>query len=118
MADSAAPAGYEYPPLHGAKLFFLTVAIAAASFMEILDMTIVNVSVPAISGSLGVSTSEGTWAVSSYMLAVAVMKAPTAWMRRRFGEGSTFLISLFMFILFSAGCPVATDLPTPVRGRL
>ena len=70
MADSAQPTiPGEYPPLHGGKLFFLTVAIATASFMEILDMTIVNVSVPAISGSLGVSTSEGTWAVSSYMLA-------------------------------------------------
>ena len=51
MADSAQPAlPGEYPPLHGSKLFFLTVAIATASFMEILDMTIVNVSVPAISG--------------------------------------------------------------------
>ena len=69
MAESG-----EYPPLHGGKLFFLTVAIATASFMEILDMTIVNVSVPAISGSLGVTTSEGTWAVSSYMLAAAVMQ--------------------------------------------
>ena len=54
MADTAQPAvAGEYPPLHGGKLFFLTVAIATASFMEILDMTIVNVSVPSISGSLG-----------------------------------------------------------------
>ena len=61
MADAAQPAiPGEYPPLHGGKLFFLTVAIATASFMEILDMTIVNVSVPSISGSLGVTTSEGT----------------------------------------------------------
>jgi DHA2 family multidrug resistance protein len=59
MADSARPPTQtEYPPLHGGKLLFLTAAIATASFMEILDMTIVNVSVPAISGSLGVSTSE------------------------------------------------------------
>ena len=50
--------GDQYPPLRGGKLLFLTAAIATASFMEILDMTIVNVSVPAISGSLGVSTSE------------------------------------------------------------
>ena len=48
MADLAHPAiAGDYPPLHGGKLFFLTVAIATASFMEILDMTIVNVSVPA-----------------------------------------------------------------------
>jgi hypothetical protein len=59
-SDQPAAPG-EYPPLHGLPLLFLTAAIATASFMEILDMTIVNVSVPAISGSLGVSTSEGTW---------------------------------------------------------
>ena len=49
MAESAAQpaATYEYPPLRGGKLLFLTAAIATASFMEILDMTIVNVSVPA-----------------------------------------------------------------------
>ncbi len=61
---SASPT-HEYPPLRGAQLLFLTAAIATAGFMEILDMTIVNVSVPAISGSLGVSTSEGTWTGSS-----------------------------------------------------
>jgi len=80
MADSAQPAlPGEYPPLHGGKLFFLTVAIATASFMEILDMTIVNVSVPSISGSLGVTPSEGTWAVSSYMLAAAIMQPLSGW---------------------------------------
>jgi hypothetical protein len=64
MAEPARTAAApEYPPLRGAKLLFLTAAIATASFMEILDMTIVNVSVPAISGSLGVSTSEGTWSI-------------------------------------------------------
>jgi len=73
---------------------FLTAAIATASFMEILDMTIVNVSVPAISGSLGVSTSEGTWAVSSYMLAAAVMQPLTGWIGRRFGEVRTFVTSI------------------------
>jgi hypothetical protein len=84
MAEPAVlPAAYEYPPLRGGKLLFLTAAIATASFMEILDMTIVNVSVPAISGSLGVSTSEGTWAISSYMLAAAIMQPLTGWIGRR-----------------------------------
>jgi len=60
MAESAPPAAaFEYPPPARGKLLFLTAAIATASFMEILDMTIVNVSVPAISGSLGVSNLGG-----------------------------------------------------------
>jgi len=66
-----AEAAREYPPLRGGKLLFLTAVIATAAFMEILDMTIVNVSVPTIAGSLGASNSEGTWVVSSYMLTAA-----------------------------------------------
>ena len=54
------------PPLQGAALGLLTLAIAFSTFMEVLDITIVNVSVPAIAGSLGVSPDEGTWAISSY----------------------------------------------------
>lgn len=109
---------YEYPPLRGGKLLFLTAAIATASFMEILDMTIVNVSVPAISGSLGVSTSEGTWAISSYMLAAAIMQPLTGWIGRRFGEVKTFVTSILLFMCFSAVCGLATSLPMLVGARL
>jgi DHA2 family multidrug resistance protein len=119
MAEPAQSAlNLEYPPLRGSKLLFLTAAIATASFMEILDMTIVNVSVPAISGSLGVSTSEGTWAVSSYMLAAAVMQPLTGWIGRRFGEVRTFITSILLFMLFSAICGLATSLPMLVASRL
>jgi DHA2 family multidrug resistance protein len=111
-------ASEEYPPLHGGKLLFLTAAIATASFMEILDMTIVNVSVPAISGSLGVSSYEGTWAVSSYMLAAAFMQPLTGWIGRRFGEVRTFVTSILLFMTFSAICGLATSLPMLVAARL
>jgi MFS transporter, DHA2 family, multidrug resistance protein len=99
-----AEAAREYPPLRGGKLLFLTAAIATAAFMEILDMTIVNVSVPNISGSLGVSNSEGTWVVSSYMLTAAVVQPLTGWIARRFGEVRTFVTSVCLFMLFSAIC--------------
>jgi MFS transporter, DHA2 family, multidrug resistance protein len=119
VADSAQPAlPGEYPPLHGGKLVLLTIAIATASFMEILDMTIVNVSVPSISGSLGVTTSEGTWAISSYMLAAAIMQPLSGWIARRFGEVRTFVTSILLFMLFSAVCGMATSLPMLVGARL
>ena len=119
MADLPQPASAgEYPPLHGGELFFLTVAIATASFMEILDMTIVNVSVPSISGSLGVTTSEGTWAVSSYMLAAAIMQPLSGWIARRFGEVRTFITSIVLFMAFSAVCGMANSLPMLVGARL
>jgi DHA2 family multidrug resistance protein len=111
-------AASEYPPLHGAQLLFLTAAIATAGFMEILDMTIVNVSIPAISGSLGVSTSEGTWTISSYMLAAAIMQPLSGWIARRFGEVRTFVTSVLLFMCFSAVCGMATSLPMLVGARL
>ena len=118
MAEPARPAAPEYPALRGGKLLLLTASIATASFMEILDMTIVNVSVPHISGSLGVSTAEGTWAVSSYMLAAAVMQPLTGWIGRRFGEVRTFVTSILLFMCFSALCGLATSLPMLVGARL
>src|SRR5579863_1085871 len=119
MADPARPAAsVEYPPLRGGKLLFLTAAIATAGFMEILDMTIVNVSVPHISGSLGVTTSEGTWTISSYMLAAAVMQPLSGWIARRFGEVRTFVTSICLFMVFSAICGLATSLPMLVAARL
>ncbi len=118
MESIPAAQGAEYPPLRGGKLLLLTAAIATASFMEILDMTIVNVSVPSISGSLGVSNSEGTWAVSSYMLAAAVMQPLTGWIARRFGEVRTFVTSICLFMVFSAVCGLATSMPMLVAARL
>lgn len=108
----------EYPPLQGLQLVLLTIAVAVSSFMEILDMTIVNVSVPSIAGSLGVSPSEGTWAISSYMLAAAVVQPLAGWVSRRFGEVRTFVTSIVLFIIFSALCGLATSMPMLIAGRL
>ena len=108
----------EYPPLRGFKLVLLTIAIAVSSFMEILDMTIVNVSVPSIAGSLGVSPSEGTWAISSYMLAAAVVQPLAGWIGRRFGEVRTFVTSIVLFVIFSALCGFATTMPMLILARL
>jgi DHA2 family multidrug resistance protein len=106
------------PPLHGAPLALLTVAIALATFMEILDTTIVNVSVPSIAGSLGVSPNEGTWTISSYSLASAIMQPLTGWLGRRFGEVRTFVVCTVLFVLCSAFCGLAISMPMLVASRL
>jgi DHA2 family multidrug resistance protein len=108
----------EYPPLRGAALIMLTIAVGLSSFMEILDMTIVNVSIPAIAGSMGVSPSEGTWSISSYLLAAAVVQPLAGWIGRRFGEVRTFVISNLLFIVFSALCGMATTMPMLIVARL
>ncbi len=119
MSEAArtAPAA-EPPPLQGAQLLLLSIAIAASTFMEILDTTIVNVSVPAIAGSLGVSPSEATWTVSSYALAAAVVQPLTGWLGRRFGEVRVFVTSMLLFVLTSAACGLAPNMAVLVAGRL
>ncbi|WP_266181624.1 DHA2 family efflux MFS transporter permease subunit [Dyella humicola] len=106
------------PPLQGSALVLLTIAVAFSTFMEVLDMTIVNVAVPHIAGSLGVSASEGTWTISSYSLASAVMQPLTGWIARRFGEVKTFVFSVMLFVVFSMLCGLATSMPMLVIGRL
>jgi MFS transporter, DHA2 family, multidrug resistance protein len=116
-SNTALPPG-EYPPLRGLALVLLSLAVGVSSFMEILDMTIVNVSIPAIAGSMGVSPSEGTWAISSYLLAAAVVQPLAGWIGRRFGEVRTFVISNLLFIVFSALCGFATSMPMLIAARL
>ncbi|QNK00814.1 DHA2 family efflux MFS transporter permease subunit [Dyella telluris] len=106
------------PPLHGAALVLLTIAVAFSTFMEVLDMTIVNVAVPHIAGSLGVSANEGTWTISSYSLASAIMQPLTGWIARRFGEVKTFVVSVGLFVVFSMMCGLATSMPMLVFARL
>lgn len=106
------------PPLHGAPLALLTVAIAFATFMEVLDITIVNVSVPHIAGSLGVSPQEGTWAISSYSLASAIMQPLSGWIGKQFGEVRAFCASAILFVLMSMLCGIAESMPMLVVGRL
>jgi MFS transporter, DHA2 family, multidrug resistance protein len=106
------------PPLHGVPLALLTVAVAFATFMEVLDITIVNVSVPHIAGSLGVSPQEGTWAISSYSLASAIMQPLSGWIGRRFGEVRSFCVSALLFVTMSTLCGLATSMPMLVVGRL
>ncbi|MEI7037996.1 DHA2 family efflux MFS transporter permease subunit [Fulvimonas yonginensis] len=106
------------PPLHGGKLVLLTAAVAFSTFMEVLDMTIVNVAVPHIAGSLSVSPSEGTWTISSYAMASAIMQPLTGWVAKRFGEVRTFVASVLLFVAFSMLCGLATSMPMLVFARL
>jgi len=59
---SAAP----LPPLTGGRLFLATLAVALATFMNVLDSSIANVAIPTISGNLGVSVDEGTWLITLF----------------------------------------------------
>lgn len=114
----AAPAPAPAPaalPAHLLPLF--TIAVAFSTFMEVLDTSIANVAVPTISGNLGVSANNGTWVISSYGLAAAIVVPLTGWIAKRFGEVRTFCWSVLLFTVASALCGFATSLPMLVGFR-
>ena len=67
-----AAASVPYPPLTGSARLLGTLVLSAATFMNVLDTSIANVSLPAIAGNLGVSLTQGTWVITSYAVANAI----------------------------------------------
>ncbi len=72
-------------------LILAALVLALANFMVVLDMTIANVSVPHITGSLAVSASQGTWVITSYAVAEAICVPLTGWLAGRFGSVRVFV---------------------------
>jgi DHA2 family multidrug resistance protein len=108
MATAAPP---PLEPLHGGALVMMTFFISMATFMEVLDITVANVAVPTIAGSLGVSPNQGTWVISSYSVASAIAVPLTGWLARRVGEVRLFVLSVTLFTVMSMLCGQATSLP-------
>lgn len=104
--------------LKGGRLILAALVLALANFMVVLDMTIANVSVPHITGSLAVSASQGTWVITSYAVAEAICVPLTGWLAGRFGSVRVFVISLFGFTLFSILCGLSTSLEMLVFCRI
>ena len=94
MSDVAA-----HGPLEGSARLYATFFLAMANFMVVLDMTIANVSVPHIAGSLAVSPSQGTWVITSYAVAEAIIVPLTGWLTRRIGAVRLFILSILGFTL-------------------
>lgn len=117
-SPTVAPAAGSLAPLHGPALLLLTIATALSTFMEILDITIANVSIPTIAGALGVSTNQGTWIISAYSVAAAIAVPLTGWLAKRIGEVKLFVMSVFAFTLMSALAAFSVNLEMLVVLRL
>ncbi|MFC6051297.1 multidrug resistance protein B [Acinetobacter sp. Ac_877] len=104
--------------LKGGRLILAAFVLALANFMVVLDMTIANVSVPHITGSLAVSASQGTWIITSYAVAEAIVVPLTGWLAGRFGAVRTFSVGLLGFTIFSILCGLSTSLEMLVFCRI
>jgi MFS transporter, DHA2 family, multidrug resistance protein len=93
-------------------------ALALATFMQVLDTTIANVSIPTIAGYLGVSSDQGTWIITSFAVANGVSVPLTGWLMRRFGVVRTFVTSVLLFTVASFLCGTSTSMTELILFRV
>lgn len=103
---------------HGAELVAVVIVLSLANFLAILDTTIANVLVSHIAGSLATSPSNGTWVITGYGVAEAIMVPLTGWLAERFGPVKVFVICIVGFGIFSLACGLATSLPMLIGFRV
>jgi DHA2 family multidrug resistance protein len=96
----------------------ITACVMAATLMQTLDTTIVNVALPYMQGSLAAAPDQITWVLTSYIVAAAIMTAPVGWMTARFGRKHVFVVCLVGFTTASMLCGLAGSLAEIVLFRL
>lgn len=92
--------------------------LALSNFMVVLDLTIANVSVPHISGNLGITPDQGTWIITSYAVAEAICVPLTGWLAQRFGVVKMFIWAMIGFGIFSVLCGLSMSLTMLVACRI
>jgi MFS transporter, DHA2 family, multidrug resistance protein len=98
--------------------WIVAVAVMFATFMEVLDTTVVNVSLPHIASSMAASTEEATWALTSYLVANAIILPMTGWLASVFGRKRLLMLSTAGFTVASLLCGLAPNLATLVIFRI
>ncbi|HEX4178056.1 MAG TPA: MFS transporter, partial [Rhizomicrobium sp.] len=105
-------------PLKGGQLGITALVLALGTFMQVLDSTIANVSLPTISGNLGVSPDQGTWVITAFAVANGIGVPLTGWLMGRYGVVRTFCVSVLAFTAASFLCGVAWSLPSLIFFRV
>jgi len=109
---------HEAEPLTGGKLLIAALFIGLGNFLVVLDTTIANVSVPTIAGNLGVSSSQGTWVITSYAVAEAITVPLTGWLARKFGAQRVFLTCYLAFAAVSLLCGMSASMGMLLGSRV
>jgi len=91
--------------------WLIAIAVMSSTFMEVLDTTVVNVSLPHIAGSLSATNDEATWTLTSYLVANGIILPMTGWLAGRFGRKRLLMLSVTGFTIASFLCGLAPSLP-------
>jgi DHA2 family multidrug resistance protein len=98
--------------------WIVAIAVMFATFMEVLDTTVVNVSLPHIASSMAATTEEATWGLTSYLVANAIILPMTGWLAQTFGRKRLLMMSTAGFTLASLLCGAAPNLSSLVIFRI
>jgi MFS transporter, DHA2 family, multidrug resistance protein len=98
--------------------WIIAVAVMLSTFMEVLDTTVVNVSLPHIAGSLSATIDESTWTLTSYLVSNAIILPITGWLANHFGRKRLLILSVTGFTAASFLCGLAPNLPFLVFFRV
>lgn len=98
--------------------WLVAASVVLATFMEVLDTTIVMVALPHIAGSMAATNSEATWTLTSYLVANGVVVPISAWLALRFGRKRLIMLCTALFVGSSMACGLAPDLTVLVVARV
>ena len=88
----------------------IAVVVMLATFMEVLDTSVANVSLPHIAGSLSASVDESTWVLTSYLVANAIVLPLSGWLSSLFGRKNFYMFCVAVFTISSFLCGFAPSL--------
>ena len=117
-AVAAAPAAPAWPSHVRHNPWLIALTVTMATFMELLDTSISNVSLPHIAGGLGTSYDESTWILTSYLVANAVILPMSAWLSRVFGRKRYYMMNVALFTVTSFMCGTAPSLSILILFRV
>jgi len=103
---------------HGMSLVILTAGILAATLMQTLDTTIVNVALPIIQGNLGATIDESAWIVTGYIISAVVVIPLTPWLQMRFGRRQYYSAAVIGFTIASVLCGLSTSIEQLILWRI
>ena len=109
-ANAAEMGGNGGALLGGVNPWIISLAVMSATFMEVLDTTVVNVSLPHIAGSLSATPDEATWSLTSYLVANAIVLPMTGWLANYFGRKRLLMLAIVGFTASSFLCGFAPSL--------
>jgi len=111
--------GNAYPTIEsGFRLVLITAGIIAATLMQTLDTTIVNVALPIIQGNLGATLDEGSWVVTGYIISAVIVIPLTPWLQIRFGRRQYYSAAIIGFTIASVLCGLSHSITELILWRI